>query len=373
MKALSALFAITLLFASGAEAQGVSDTEILIGQSAALSGPAKDQGEAMRAGAALYFDRINKSGGVNGRKIVLKSLDDAGDAKRAAENTKKLVGEDKVFALFGYTGTLTSNAAIPIFSKEGVPFVAAASGADSLRAPYNPLVFHVRASYSDELQRIMTHLAGAKVERVAALYQYGTVGLAGLYVVERELHKNKMRLLARASVERGSVDVGNAVRSIAAQKPQAVIMITDDKSSAAFIRDMKKAGANPIFWSVSLVGGTGFAKMLGEKDSRGVQVSQVVPLPWDVSLPIVMEYRAAAEAAGVEPVFGSLEGYIAAKVMAEGIKRAGKKLSRDGFIRALESAPYDAGGYRVAYGPGNHHGSQFVDLTIIGRDLKFTR
>jgi branched-chain amino acid transport system substrate-binding protein len=151
-------------------------------------------------------------------------------------------------------------------------------------------------------------------------------------------------------------------------------MISAYKSCAAFIRDMKKTGANPTFWNVSFVGSKALAREL-DKEGRGVQISQVVPFPWDASVPVVKEYqRALVEANGGEPGFGTLEGYIAAKVMVEGLRRAGRKLDRETFVRAMESVQdYDVGGFKVTYGPGKRSGSQFVDLTIISRDQKFVR
>jgi ABC-type branched-subunit amino acid transport system substrate-binding protein len=150
-------------------------------------------------------------------------------------------------------------------------------------------------------------------------------------------------------------------------------MISAYKSCAAFIKEMKKAGSNPTFWNVSFVGSKALAKEL-DKEGRGVQISQVVPFPWDGSVPVVREYRRLLDEVKGEPGFGTLEGYIAAKVMVEGLRRAGRNLSRDSFIKAMESIQdYDVGGFKVSYGPNQRSGSKFVDLTIISRDQKFVR
>ena len=179
--------------------------------------------------------------------------------------------------------------------------------------------------------------------------------------------------MARGTVERNTVDVAKSVAEIGKAQPQAVVMISAYKSCAAFINEMKKAGSSPTFWNVSFVGSKALAAELG-RDGRGVLISQVVPFPWDSSTPVVKEYRALLAEAKGEPGFGTLEGFIAAKVMVEGLRRAGKNLTRDGFIKAMESLdPYDAGGFKVVYGPGNHNGSTFVDLTIISRNQKFVR
>jgi ABC-type branched-subunit amino acid transport system substrate-binding protein len=356
-----------------AQAQGVTDTQVLLGQSVALTGPAQELGKDMQLGASLYFNAVNARGGVNGRKIVLKTLDDGYESTRAAENTKKLISDEKVFALFGYVGTPTSAAALPIFTEAKVPFVGPFTGAELLRNPVNRYIFNVRASYYDETEAIVQHLTAMSVNRIAVFYQNDAYGQAGLAGVERALKKRGLEIAAKGTVERNTVEVKAAVATMAKAQPQAVVMISAYTSCAAFIREMKAAGSNPTFWNVSFVGSKALAKEL-DRDGRGVQISQVVPFPWDSSVPVVKEYRALLDAAKGEPGFGTLEGFIAAKVMVEGLRRAGRNLTREGFIKAMESIDaFDAGGFKVTYGPDNRSGSRFVDLTIISRDQKFVR
>jgi ABC-type branched-subunit amino acid transport system substrate-binding protein len=368
-----ALLAALLVASGTAPAQGVSDSQIVLGQSVALSGPAQELGKDMQLGASLYFNQVNAKGGVNGRRIVLKTLDDGYESNRAAENTRKLINDEKVFALFGYVGTPTSAASLPIFTEAKVPFVGPFTGAELLRSPFNRYIFNVRASYYDETEAIVQHLTAMSVNKIAVFYQNDAYGQAGLAGVERALKKRNLEVVAKATVERNTVEVAKSVETIRKASPQAVVMISAYKSCAAFIKDMKKVGANPTFWNVSFVGSKALAKEL-EKDGRGVQISQVVPFPWDLSVPVVKEYRALLDAAKGEPGFGTLEGYIAAKVMVEGLRRAGKNLTRDSFIKAMESLDaYDTGGFKVTYGPDNRSGSRFVDLTIISKDQKFVR
>ncbi|MBK6980855.1 MAG: ABC transporter substrate-binding protein [Betaproteobacteria bacterium] len=370
-----ALASILVLAAAAgtALAQGVSDNQVVLGQSVALTGPAQELGKDMQLGASLYFNQVNAKGGVNGRRIVLKTLDDGYESVRAAENTKKLINEEKVFALFGYVGTPTSAASLPIFTEAKVPFVGPFTGAELLRSPVNRYIFNVRASYYDETEAIVQHLTAMSVDKIAVFYQNDAYGQAGLSGVERALKKRNLQISAKGTVERNTVDVAKSVQEIRKADPQAVVMISAYKSCAAFIREMKRAGSNPTFWNVSFVGSKALAKEL-EREGRGVQISQVVPFPWDSSVPVVKEYRALLAAAKGEPGFGTLEGYIAAKVMVEGLRRAGRNLTRESFIRAMETLdPYDVGGFKVSYGPDNHNGSKFVDLTIISRDQKFVR
>ena len=369
------LAGLALAAAGTAAAQGVTDSTVVLGQSVALTGPAQQLGLDMQLGANLYFNQVNARGGVNGRKVVLKTLDDGYESTRAADNTKKLINEERVFALFGYVGTPTSQASMPIFTEAKVPFVGPFTGAELLRTPVNPYIFNVRASYFDETEAIVQHLTAMSVNKIAVFYQNDSYGMAGFTGVERALKKRGLEIVAKGTVERNTVEVKKAIEEINKAQPQAVVMISAYKSCAAFIRDMKKAGANPTFWNVSFVGSKALAKEL-DKEGRGVQISQVVPFPWDGSVPVVKEYQRllAENAKGEQPGFGTLEGYIAAKVMVEGLRRAGKNLTRDNFIRAMESIQdYDLGGFKVNYGPGRRNASQFVDLTIISKDQKFVR
>ncbi len=353
--------------------QGVTDNQIVLGQSAALTGPAQALGKDMQLGASLYFGHVNARGGVNGRQIVLKTLDDGYEPPRAAANTKQLIERENVFALFGYVGTPTAQASLPIFTQAKVPFVGAFTGAELLRNPFNRYIFNVRASYWDETEAIVQHLTAMSIDRIAVFYQNDAYGQAGLTGVERALKKRKLELAAKGTVERNTVDVAKAVEGIRKADPQAVVMISAYKSCAAFIKEMKRKGANPTFWNVSFVGSKALAAEL-DREGRGVQISQVVPFPWDNSIPVVKEYRGLLAQAKAEPGFGTLEGYIAAKVMVEGLRRAGRNLTRDSFIKAMETLdPYDVGGFKVAYSHTNHNGSHFVDLTIISRDQRFVR
>jgi ABC-type branched-subunit amino acid transport system substrate-binding protein len=270
-------------------------------------------------------------------------------------------------------GTPTSQASLPIFTEARVPFVGPFTGAELLRTPVNPLIFNVRASYYDETEAIVQHLTAMSVNKIAVFYQNDAYGQAGLAGVERALKKRNLEVVSKGTVERNTVEVAKAVTDINKAQPQAIVMIGAYKGCAQFIKDMKKAGGNPTFWNVSFVGSKALAKEL-DKDGRGVQISQVVPFPWDSSVPVVKEYQKLMAEAKAEPGFGTLEGYIAAKVMVEGLRRAGRKLDRENFIRAMESIQeFDVGGFKVSYGPGKRNGSQFVDLTIISKDQKFVR
>src|SRR6266571_5804164 len=334
---------VTLALALGAWAigghadPGVTTSTILIGESAAFSGPASELGNEMRAGAMAYFRTVNAAGGVNGRKIEVRQLDDGYESDRAAANTKKLI-DDGVFLLFGYVGTPTSNASKPIFTAARVPFVGPFTGAESLRNPLNRYIFNIRASYYDETDKIVGQMTGQTLDKIAVFYQNDDYGKAGLAGVERGMQKRNLKIVATGTVERNTTDVAAAVASIGKADPQAVIMISAYKSCAAFIKAMRAAGHNPQFMNVSFVGSKALAKETGAA-GRGVAISQVMPFPWNIGVPVVKEYQQLVEAATgkQEYSFGSLEGFIAAKVLVEGLRRAGNDLTREKFISAMET------------------------------------
>jgi ABC-type branched-subunit amino acid transport system substrate-binding protein len=353
---------------------GITPTTIVIGQSAAFSGPAQALGNDMRAGALAYFQAVNAGGGINGRRIDLRSLDDGYEPDRAAANTKKLIDEG-VFLLFGYVGTPTSNASKPIFTAARVPFVGAFTGAESLRNPVNRYTFNVRASYFDETEKIVGQLVGQTLNRIAVFYQNDDYGKAGLLGVERAMGRRDLKIVATGTVERNTVDVAGAVAAIGKTDAQAVVMISAYKSVAAFIKAMRAAGHNPQFMNVSFVGSKALAQEAGPA-GRGVGITQVVPFPWNIATPVVKEYQQfyTASTKKDDYSFTTLEGFISAKVLVEGLRRAGPDLTREKFITAMESMrDVDVGGFLVSFSPTNHSGSKFVELTVIGKDERFMR
>jgi ABC-type branched-subunit amino acid transport system substrate-binding protein len=370
---LAGVLALSAAFCAVAE-PGVTPTTIVLGQSAAFSGPASELGTEMRAGAMAYFQAVNAAGGVNGRKIELRSLDDGYEPDRAAANTKKLIDEG-VFLLFGYVGTPTSNASKPIFTAARVPFVGPFTGAESLRNPLNRYIFNVRASYYDETEKIVALLVGQTLDRIAVFYQNDDYGKAGLAGVERAMQKRGMKILVTGTVERNTTDVAAAVKAMGKIEPQGVVMISAYKSCAAFIKEMRKAGYNPQFMNVSFVGSKALAHEAGPA-GRGVGVSQVVPFPWNLSARVVKDYQQLLEASTGKQEFSftSLEGFISAKVLVEGLRRTGPDLTRERFIATMEQMrDFDVGGFSVTFTPTDHSGSRFVELTVIGKDERFLR
>ncbi|GGC58350.1 ABC transporter substrate-binding protein [Undibacterium terreum] len=328
----------------------------------------------MHAGAKAYFDQVNSQGGVFGRKIEIRTMDDKYEADLAAANTKKLVDSDEVFALFGYVGTPTSNAALPIFTQAKVPFFAPFTGAQSLREPFNRQIFNIRGSYFDETEHLVERLVRTGMKNISVFYQNDAYGKAGLAGVERALKKMNVQMVDTATVERNSVDVGKAVSKLLPKRPDVIIQISAYASCAAFIKEMRKSGYTGQFYNVSFVGSQALADALGN-DGPGIVISQVVPFPWHGAVPVVSEYTKVMQKAGVKDLnFSSLEGFLAAKVFVEGLKRSGRNLTREKLISSLESinpSNFDVGGFDVGFSPTNHNGSKYVDMTMITKDAKF--
>lgn len=370
LQRLAASAAATLC--APALAQG--DRTILLGQSAALSGPAAQLGIQMNSGARIYFDRLNAEGGINGRTVQLRAQDDGYEPERCRANTEKLINQDGVFALFGYVGTPTSLAALPLVNAASVPFFGAFTGAEALREPFSRWVFHVRASYYDETELIVRHLTALGLNRIAVFRQNDSYGQAGLDGVLRALKSRNLAPTAVGLVDRNSVDVAAAVKAIVTEPPDAVVQISAYKSCAAFVRGARKAGYGGTFHNVSFVGTKALADELGP-EALGVVVSQVMPYPFSTTTAIAREYLEALRHAGggATPNYSSMEGYVCAKVFTEGLRRS-NGTSRDALVTALESMQrYDAGGYTVGFGPRNRRGSSFVEMTMLSEDGKVKR
>ena len=371
LKRLATVGAILFSTLGGAAEPGITETSITLGMSAPLSGPNAAYGLDMRQTIQAYFDQLNKTGGINGRKLELIALDDGYETERTVANTKSMISEKNVFALLGYYGSSpTTEAMNTVFGPARVPLVGTISGATTLREPIsaNPnarFMFNVRASYADETEAIVNQLVSLGLKSIAVFYQNDGFGKSGLEGVTAALKKHKLTPSAVSTVERNSIDVSKAIEPIAKANPQAVIMVTLYKPTAAFVKAMKKSGQNPMFMTLSPVGTEQLVQELGP-EARGIGISQVVPYPWNDVVPVVRDYQKLTSKPGSYSYYG-MEGYLMARTMVEGLKRAGKELSRDKLLGALESmGNVDFGGYRVNYSPSTRLGSRFVELTVIG-------
>jgi ABC-type branched-subunit amino acid transport system substrate-binding protein len=353
---------------------GVTADRILFGQSAALDGPASALGQGMRLGLLAAFDEVNRKGGVQGRKLELLSKDDGYEPERAVDNTKALIEQDQVFALIGPVGTPTSKAAQPIATDAAVPFVGPFTGAGFLRDPALSNVINLRGTYDAETEAWVEHLTkDLGYTRIAILYQDDSFGRAGLSGVQKALEKRGMALAAEGTYQRNTVAVKQALMEIRKAQPEAVAIVGAYKPAAEFIRLSRKLKFEPTFLNISFVGSLALAKDLGA-DGAGVVVTQVVPFPWDASIPAVADYQAALKAhdPAAEPEFVSLEGYLVGRLAIAALEKAGAEPTRQSFLDAIYGAgALDLGGVTLTYGPGDNQGLDRVFLTIIEPDGSF--
>lgn len=350
---------------------GVSTDKIVLGQAAALTGPAAALGQGMKLGLEAAFAEANKGGGIKGRKLELKSIDDGYEPTRSIGVVKKLLEEDKVFAIIGTVGTPTAAAILPIATNAGVPMIGAFSGVEFLREPYKPLVMNVRASYYQETEAMVEHLTkDLGYTRIGIMYQddgYGQAGLAGL---QRALEKRGMKLAGEGTYERNTVAIKAALLAVRKARPEAVVMISSYKPAAAFIKLAREIRFDPTFVNVSFVGSDALAKELGS-NGAGVVVTQVVPFPLDNKIPVVERYQAALKsvAPDAKPGFVSLEGYLVGRTLIAGLEKIDGAPTRKGLIEAVQKAsPIDVGGMKLSYSTTSNRGSDQVFLTVIQAD-----
>ncbi|MFK7858946.1 MAG: ABC transporter substrate-binding protein [Granulosicoccus sp.] len=353
---------------------GVFDDKIVVGQSAAFSGPADALGLGMRVGLEAAFAEANNAGGIHGRKVELVSYDDGYEPEKAITNTKKLIENDKVFALIGAVGTPTSKASQPIAKTANVPFIGPFTGAGFLRDPDNKHVVNVRGTYDQETEDWIKHLTeDLDAKKIAILYQDDSFGRVGLAGVQKALDKRGMTLAAEGTFKRNSVAVKSALLKIRKAKPDAVVMVGSYKPIAAFVKLARKVRMKSQFVTISFVGSKALAQELGEI-GEGVVVTQVVPFYKDESLPVIDSYLKAlanidkSDDAG----FVSLEGYIVGRVFVDSLKTLGKDVSREAFIKAFQdSLVLDMGGVKLSYGPGDNQGMDRTYLSVLQKDGTF--
>jgi ABC-type branched-subunit amino acid transport system substrate-binding protein len=372
MVAASSVGAMAVLSSRACADPGVSADKILFGQAAVLEGPTSALGIGMRDGLTAAFVEANAKGGVKGRKLELMSRDDGYEPAKSIEATKALI-DAGVFALVGPVGTPTSMAAHPIAKEAGVPFIGPFTGVESLRHPYQAHVVNVRASYFQETEMMVERLTKDRgFSRIAIFFQDDAFGRAGLEGTQRALQKRDMKLVAEGTFERNTVAVKGALLEIRKGDPQAVIMIGPYKPCAEFIKLCRTLKLDLVFVNISFVGSDALAGELGPAGA-GVLVTQVVPFPFDTSLPLVAAYQKALEAAvpNVQPGFVSLEGYLVGRTVIAALDRIEGEPTRKGLLAKLSAGQYDLDGFPLSYGPDKNQGSDAVYLTVIGPDGKF--
>ena len=375
--ALATAFTFATLNTGAAVAsnQGISETEIRFAQVAALEGPASALGLGMQSGISAAFEEANRNGGVHGRKLSLSSFDDGYEPDRSVTQVRSIIEENAYLGLIGPVGTPTTKATQPVASQAAFPFIGPFTGAGFLRDASHGNIFNVRATYAAETEAWIKYLVDEQgMKDIAILYQddgFGRVGLAG---VTAALEKRGMGLVAQGTYTRNTTAVKTALLTIRKAKPDAVVMVGAYKPIAEFIRLSRKLKFDPAFVNISFVGSKALAQELGPLGD-GVIISQVVPFPWDASLPIVAEYQAAMSAVdpAFEPGFVTLEGYLVGRLAIEALQQAGKDLTRESYLNALAGLnELDLGGAQMQFGSDDNQGMDRVFMTRINPDGGFS-
>lgn len=369
------MLASIILFSGTAFSEvGVTDKEIVIGMSNAQQGPASGLGKGMLTGADAFFRELNAKGGINGRTIKLIVKDDGYEPEKAIDSTLQLIDDEKVFALFGYVGTPTANAVIPIVKDSKVPLVGLFTGAMTLRKPVTKEIINIRASYDDEAEVLVdSFIKDTGAKKFAVLYQNDGFGLAVLSGTEKALKKRGMEIVGKGAFQRNTVAVSEGFTSVKDSSPDVVVMVGPYTPITAIIKLAGQEKLPAKLATVSFVGTDNLVSAVGS-DGNGVVISQVVPFPEDTSVPIVKECSDAIKKhyPNEKTGFVNLEGCITAKVMSLGLEKTGKSLTRDGLIQAFENIKsLDIGGARINMGADDHQALDEVFLSMI-RDGKIT-
>lgn len=362
--------ALALTLTTSIAAQGVTDHEILLGQVCALKGQAAGLGIGMQTGLQVYFDKVNASGGVHGRRIRLVSLNDGYEPERCAVATKTLIEQEHVFAMIGGVGTPTAKVALPLCTAGEVPFLGAFTGAELLRSPFNRFAVNFRASYFQETEALTGHLVDTRhARRIACFYQDDAYGQAGLTGIQQALARRHLELVATGKYKRNTLAIAEGLQAIAAAKPDAVLLIGAYGPCAEFMKQARgtTALAKATMCNISFVGTNNLLAAVGQA-GEGSIISQVVPFPEDASVPVVKEYLADMTKAGKgdEVGFITLEGYLVAKFFATVAEQTGHDLTREKLLQTVAAtANLDLGGVSLSFGPEDNQGCDAVYLTTI--------
>jgi ABC-type branched-subunit amino acid transport system substrate-binding protein len=354
---------------------GVTDTTILIGQTIGVTGTVADAVKEMNEGANAYFASVNAAGGVHGRKIELRILDDKFLPDLAAKNAETLLKRDKVFALFQSRGTPQTQAILPHLMAERAPLVAPSTGGQSFHSPVHPYVFNVRAKYQDEVIKAIEHFSTIGMKKIGLLTyeKEDPLGLDGMNGFENGMARHKLTPAFIHIFPRLNPDFAATAAKVIAANPQALIIVSSGKNTTEVIKAIRTQGGTMQIMVMSNNSSMGFVNDIGAAGA-GVIMAQITPPPHLVTSRLGKEFQAAAKAAGATISYAAMEGFVSAKVLVEGLRKAGRNPTREGFIRALESMQRaDMGGLLITYSPSDHSGSEFVELTLLGRDGKFVR
>ncbi|MEO8024401.1 ABC transporter substrate-binding protein [Polaromonas sp.] len=346
--------------------------DLVIGQSVPLSGMMAAPMTGVLNGQQLAFDEVNKRGGIGGRLVKLVILDDGFDPKRTLENARTLVEQQNVLALFGTLGTAQTAAVLPYVAEQHVPLISAYTGSPALRQQPNPYFFTTQASYADELIKMVRNLKSVQATRIAVVYQNNDFGKLLLPLAEKVIVSEGATMVASRPLDVNGSDSVAVAQGLASLRPQAVIMIVAGPAVVPYVKANRAHLGAPVY-TFSLSVGSSILKALGD-DARGLAVSRATPYPWRATTPLTRDFNLLMGKAGKPVDYDHFAGYINARVMIEGLRNAGKNPSPESLALGMEKlSKLDLGGYTLSYSPQNHHGSNFVEITIVGPNGNFIR
>jgi branched-chain amino acid transport system substrate-binding protein len=347
--------------------------DILIGQTSGFTGPAASGVKETTDGALLWLDAINAKGGVNGQKIKLISLDDGFEPKQSAANAQKLIDE-QVVALFLNRGTPHTEAILPLLEKNGIALIAPSTGAAVLHQPLKKYVFNVRSTYQLEAQKIIEQLHSMTLSRLALVHADDSFGADGLEGAQKGFQAVNLKPLVVLKADRSKPDYARLIPQLIQSNAQAVLWIGTGTTVADGVKALRQAGSSMQVATLSNNASAGFVNAMGDK-AHGVIVSQVFPNERNLSFPMVAEAQALSKAKGLSTLSPAmLEGFAAAKVLVEGLRRAGAKPTRSSVLTGLESIKaFDLGGLKLSYNSSSHTGLDFTEISVISHDGRFKR
>ena len=366
MKKVHAIFPAAVLAFASLAAPLAHAVQVVVGEVCAMSGLEANQGRAYGTGMQLYFDAVNKGGGVNGHTFSLVRKDDGGLPAETVALTRKMLAEDNPMVLAGYFGNsnIEDLAASGVLEKSQIALIG--YRVTQIR-PDTPYLYNVRAGLQDELDRFVEHVATVGIKRIGLFYEEGPGAAALLAAAEAAAKKAGLTLVAKASYPARTSQVAKAVETMTAAAPQAIFMVSTGAAAAGFIENYGRAGAQ--LFAHSGVDIEQLTKRLAEEQMQGVSIAQVTPNPYKIANRLSKEFQEAAAAKKTLEVpmsYAMMEGYIAGKVIVEAVRRQGAKPTREGMVRTLDAMDrFDMGGYVVGYKPGSRAGSKFVELSII--------
>ncbi len=324
--------------------------------------------------ADAYLERVNAAGGVHGRRIKVIRTDSANKPDLTKQNVKSLVEKSGVFAMWGISGTGNVAAALPYLTERGVPLVGSTSGADSFYSKTHPMLVNTKAGYSQEIRRMAAHLKATYLKRVGIIYLDNGFGREAFKSAQAAVKEHDLELTAVAKFKEDGSDIPQAVQEVSKTSPAAVLLLTLSGPAPRLVEEYLQSGGRTQFFALSIVASVALHKSIGEK-ARGVIVTQIMPFPWDRGVPLVREYHELMQAKGVTDYSHSgVEGLVLAKTLVEGLRAAGRDLTRARLMEAIERLrDKDLGGYKLSYSPTDHNGSDFVEITMIGREGRLIR